>query len=137
MPAKVRKALSHALYELWHGPSGEGMGFVKAAKIVNDWWGENMGSDLVIDDAGNVSTKHEWDRFVSKAVKETFKEAKKLAIEEGLDDEEARHTEYGYVTEADYTASQTADFEEQSLNEDATIYDARDVRHVVLGSEWP
>jgi len=137
MPAKVRKALSHALYELWHGPSGEGMGFIKAAKIVNDWWDENMGGNLVVDDAGNVSTESEWKRFVRQAAKDAYEGTKKQAIKDGVDDEEERNTEYGYVTRAEYDAMQAADFEEQSINEGSTLYEARDVRHVVLGSEWP
>jgi hypoxanthine phosphoribosyltransferase len=138
MPEKVRKALSHALYELWYGPSGEGMGFVKAAKIVNDWWSTNMRSDLVVDeDSDSVSTQHYWDKWVEKTALERYKEARKELKTEGVDDEEERNTEYGYVTELEYQAMQSADFETQSLNENAIRYDSRDVKHIVLGSEWP
>jgi hypothetical protein len=113
------------------------MGFIKAAKIVETWWNENMGDDLIVDDAGNVSTKYEWDRFVRKSVKNAYEEAKKQAIKDGVDDEEERNTEYGYVTRAGYDAMQSADFEEKSINENSTLYKSRDVRGVVLGREWP
>jgi hypothetical protein len=132
MPPKVKKALRIAQESLY---SGEG-DWVKNSKIVNDWWNENMRADLVVDDGGNVSTEYEWDRFVEKAVKEMYKEAKKQALAEGIDDEEEQSTEYGYVTEAEYAAQQSADHEGQNMNEVATRYNARDVKRLVLGRDW-
>ena len=138
MPKNVKKALSDAKYDLHYGPSGGGgrMGYVKASKIVNDWWRDDMNDDLVVDDGGNVSTEHEYKRFVEKSAKELYKEAKAEALKEGVDDEEERHTEYGYVTEAEYNARQSAHYGEESMNETATHYDNRDVKHIVLGSGW-
>src|SRR5208337_4335279 len=100
MPKNVKKALADAKYDLHYGPSGGGgrMGYVKASKIVNDWWRDNMNDDLVVDDGGNVSTEHEFEHFVRESVKELYKEGKAQALKEGLDDDEERDTEYGYVS---------------------------------------
>lgn len=138
MPKNVKKALGDAQFDLHHGPSGGGrrMGYVQASKIVNDWWRNDMSDDLVVDDGGNVSTEYEFKRFVEKSVKALYKEAKAEALKEGVDDEEERHTEYGYVTEAEYAAKQSADFAEQSATETATAYSNRDVKRIVLGSDW-
>jgi len=136
MPKRVKKALEDAKFDLHYGPGAGGMGWVKASKIVNDWWSENMHGDLVVDDGGNVSTEHDWEKFVEEAAKRMYKEALAQGKADDVDDEEERDTEYGYVTEREYNARQSADFEEQALNENATRYDAHDVRRLVLGSEW-
>jgi len=136
MPAKVKKALAVAQHELYSGPSGSGMGYVKASKIVEDWWNENMRDDLVVDDGGNVSTQREFEKWVEKTALERYKEALKELKAEGVDDNEERHTEYGYVTELKYQAMQSADYETQALNESGTLYDARQVRNLILGRDW-
>ena len=138
MPKRVKKALADAKYDLHYGPSGGGgMGWTKASKIVNDWWSEHMGSDLVVDDGGNVSTQHDWDKFVERAAKDAYKQGLAQGKAEGVDDNEQSHTEYGYVTEREYGALQSADFETKGMNENATVYDSRQVKRLVLGSEWP
>jgi hypothetical protein len=138
MPKNVKKALSDAQYDLHYGPGGSGrrMGYVQASKIVNDWWRSEMNDDLVVDDGGNVSTEHEFKRFVQESVKKLYKEGKAQALKEGLDDDEERNTEYGYVSEAEYAAKQSADFGEQGLIETATVYSNRAIKHIVFGSEW-
>ena len=137
MPKTVKKALADAKYDLHYGPSGGGgMGWVKASKIVNDWWDRNMRSDLVVDDGGNVSTKHEWEKFVERTAKDRYKEARRELAKEGVDDEEEQGTEYGRVTRLEYDALQTADYETQAMNETATVYDERDVKRLALGRDW-
>jgi len=135
MPKTVQKALADAKYDLHYGPSGGGMGFVKASRIINEWWDRNMRHDLVVDDGGNVSTKHDWDKFVERSAKQAYKDAFKWGTERGTDNKEQRHTEYGYVTEREYDALQSADAETNSMNENATIYDAGDVKRLILGRD--
>lgn len=136
MPKPVKKALADAKYDLHYGPGGGGMGWVKASKIVNEWWDRNMRSDLIVDDGGNVSTEHDWKKFVERIAKDRYKTARKELKAEGVDDEESQHTEYGYVTRLEYESLQSADSETQSMNETATRYDASDVRRLVLGRDW-
>lgn len=138
MPKTVKKALADAQHDLYYGPSsGKGrMGWVQASKIVHDWWRDNMSDDLVVDDGGNVSTEYEYKKFVRQSVKELYKEGKAQALKEGLDDDEERDTEYGYCSEAEYAAKQSADFGEQSMNETSTLYSNRDVKALVLGRDF-
>lgn len=136
MPARVRKALADAKYDLYYGPSGGGgMGWEKASKIVEEWWDRNMRDDLVVDDAGNVSTKHDFDRYLRQIYDERQKEAFQEAIDQGLDDSEETWTVEG--TEADRYAEREARSYVESTEEITTHYDESDVRRLVLGKEWP
>lgn len=136
MPARVRKALADAKYDLYYGPSGGGgMGWEKASKIVEEWWDENMRDDLVVDDAGNVSTKYDFDRYLRQIYDERQKEAFQEAIDQGLDDSEETWTIEG--TEADRYAEREARNYVESTEEVMTHYDDSDVRRLVLGKEWP
>lgn len=136
MPKKVKKALADAKYDLYYGPSGGGgMGWVKASKIVEDWWDENMGDDLVVDDAGNVSTKHDFDRFVEQLYDEREKDALQEAVDEGIGDDE--EDEYDADEAKEKYAKQEAQNYADGTIETSTEYDSRDVRRLVLGKDWP
>jgi hypothetical protein len=135
MPKRVKKALADAKFSLYHGPgSGGGMGYGKASEIVEDWWSENMGDDLVVDDGGNVSTKHDFDRYLNQISDERYNEALQEAIDEGIGDEEE------YESDADeakikYAKGEAQNYVDGTL-ETSTIYDSRDVRRLVLGKDW-
>jgi hypothetical protein len=136
MPKKVKKALADAKYDLYYGPgSGGGMGFEKASRIVEEWWDENMQDDLIVDDGGNVSTKHDFNRFVDQIFNEREKEALQEAIDQGIGDDEE------YEEDADEAKEKYAKQEAQnyvdSAHETSTHYDERDVRRIVLGKDWP
>lgn len=127
MPKRVQKALADAKYELFYGPSGGGgAGWVKSSKIVEDWWDENMRDDLVVDDGGNVTTKHNFDRYLNQLRDERHKEAKQEAIDEDYEEDDIEPY-------ADREAESYAD----SAIETSTLYEEHDVKKLVLGKDWP
>jgi hypothetical protein len=138
MSARVRKALADAKYDLYYGPGGGGgMGWEKASKIVEEWWDRNMSDDLVVDDAGNVSTKHDFDRYLDQMADEREKEALQEAIDEGIESEEAEWIDGTYQTPAEAQARREAQYYVDGETERSTVYDERDVRRLVLGKDWP
>lgn len=137
MPARVKKALADAQFDLHYGPgAGGGMGWVKASKIVEEWWDENIG-DLVVDDGDNVLSKHDFDRAVESAADDYEKEALQQAIDEGFPTEEQEWIDGRYQTEAEAEASRQAQNYANDEIERATLYDERDVKRLVLGKDWP
>lgn len=138
MPKRVREALADAKYDLYYGPGGGGgMGWVKASKIVEEWWDEEMRDDLVVDDAGNVSTKHDFDRYLDQVADEREREALQEAIDEGIESEEAEWIDGTYQTPAEAQAKREAQSYVDGETERAMVYDERDVRRLVLGKDWP
>ena len=136
MPTRVKKALADAKWDLYYGPGGGGgMGWVKASKIVEEWWDSHMSDDLVIDDAGNVSTKHDWNRFLRQSFDEREKEALQEAIDQGVGDDAEDEWEADEAKER-YARAEAESYVAGS-EETATLYDERDVRRLVLGKDWP
>ena len=136
MPAKVRKALHDAKFELYHGPSGGGgMGWVKASEIVESWFDQYMNSDLVVDDGGNVSTDYDFDKYVDQIYEEREKEALQEAIDEGIGDDEKDEwdRDEAKMKYAQAEAERYAD----GARETTTAYDSSDVRRMILGKDWP
>lgn len=135
MPAKVKKALADAKFDLYYGPSGGGMGFVKGSEIVERWWDQHMNDDLVVEDVGHVSTKHDFDRFIEQIYDEREKEALQEAIDEGVGDDE--EDEWDRDEAKTKYAQRQAQSYADAVSEDATIYDSSDVKRVILGKDWP
>ncbi len=138
MPARVKKALAKAKFNLYYGAAdpGEDIGetWGKNSRIVEDWLDENL-DDLVVDDGGNVSTKHDFDRFVDQLYDEREKEALQEAIDEGVgddeeDDDDADEAKIKY-------AKQQAQNYADGAHETSTLYDSGDVRRIILGRDWP
>jgi hypothetical protein len=126
MPKKVKKALADAQFDLFHGPGGGGgMGWVKASKIVEDWWSENMRDDLVVDDGGNVTSLYDYEKLADKESKDRYKEALKEGKAEGLDEDEIENF-----------ALREAEYYRESFNEVATMVDALHVKRMILGRDW-
>jgi hypothetical protein len=136
MPKKVREALAAALWDLHYGPGGGGaeMGWEEAREIVEDWWDKNMRSDLVVDDAGNVSTSHDWDKWLRQLYDDEEERALQEAIDEGVGDDEEDEWERDEAKEK--YAKKAAQAYAESENENATMYDFRDVKRLVLGRDW-
>jgi hypothetical protein len=137
MPKKVKKALAKAKFNLYYGAEdpGEDIGetWETNSRIVEDWFDENV-EDLVVDDADNISTKHDFDRFVEQLYDEREKEALQEAIDEGIGDDEEEW-------EADEAKEKYAKKEAQNYvdgaMETSTFYDSRQVKRIVLGRDWP
>jgi hypothetical protein len=127
MPKKVQKALAVAVNDVYYGPTGAGGGFIKNAKIVRNWWDENMGEDLIVDDGGNVSTKHDYDRFLEQIGKERHKEAFDEYIEEHVSEDEDEDLE----TPAERYADQEAQNYVDAAQENTMLYSNRDVQRLV------
>lgn len=125
MPKKVKVALLDAQNDLYYGPGSGGMGWVKASKIVEDWWSENMRDDLVLDDGGNVVTLYEFEKAADQEIKDRYKEALKESRERGDDDEEAENY-----------ATNEAEYYRESFSETVKLYHASSVKRIVLGRDW-
>ena len=139
MPERVRKALADAKWNLYYGASDPDedieMTWTEASKIVEDWWDDHMRDDLIVDDAGNVSTQHDFSRWLHRLYKEREEEALQEAIDQGIGDMEEDEWE---ATEArEKYAKQEAASYADSAQEEATLYHERDVRRLVLGKDWP
>lgn len=136
MPKKVKTALADAKYDLYYGPgSGGGMGFVKASEIVERWWSEHMGDDLVVDDGGNVVPKYMFDRYVEQSSDEREKEALQEAIDEGIGDDEEDEDDADEA-KVKYAKREAQNYAESSY-ETATVYDSGRVKRMILGKDWP
>jgi hypothetical protein len=136
MPAKVKKALADAKYDLFYGPSGGGgMGFVKASEIVERWWDEHMNDDLVVDDGGNVVRKYMFDRYVEQSSDEREKEALQEAIDEGIGDDEEGEWDRDEA-KVKYAKQEAQNYADSSY-ETATVYDSNRVKRMIFGKGWP
>jgi hypothetical protein len=130
MPKKVQKALAVAVNDVYYGPSGAGGGFIKNAKIVADWWRDNMGDDLVVDDGDNVSTKREYDNFLRVIGKERYAEA----LQEYADEHPVGEDEEFDDDAAEAWASNEAQNYVDGSQEGTMLYSDRDVQRL-LASE--
>jgi len=139
MPARVKKAFEKAKWNLFYGAAepGEDIGatWAKNSEIVEDWFDTKMNDDLVVDDAGNVSTGHDFDRWLEQLYDEREKEALQEAIDEGIGDDEEDEWDRDEAKEK-YAKEQATAFAEAE-QENATRYEASYVRELVLGREWP
>lgn len=138
MPARVKKALAKAKFNLFYGAAepGEDIGgtWGKSSRIVEEWMDEHS-DDLVVDDAGNVSTRHEFDKWLRQVGDEEEERALQEAIDEGLDNTDESWSVDG--TEAERQARRAAHAYVDSELERSTAYDSSDVRRLVLGKDWP
>jgi hypothetical protein len=143
MPKDVQEAREAALHNLYYGASEPdediGMTWATASKIVEDWWDENGRFELVVDDAGGVSDKHEFDKWIESLAKERYRDAMQEATDDpaaaGIDIDE----ETGEPDERDIEryAEKQAQYEADANQENSVLYEDRDVRKLILTSEWP
>jgi hypothetical protein len=126
MPARVKKALAEAQFSLYYGSGGGGMGWVKASKIVEEWWDKHMRDDLAVDDGGNVSTEHEFKRWLEQIADERYKEATQEAIDQDYEEDEVHP----------YASREAENYADGAM-ETTTVYDSGDVKRLILGKDWP
>lgn len=142
MPEDVKEARNAALHNLYYGAAEPdediGMTWATSSKIVNDWWDENGPFELVVDDAGNVSEKHDFDKWIKALAKDRYEAA--------LDEAESDPAAFDIDTEDDaheverqieQYAEKQAQIEADVNQENSVLYDSRDVRKLILTSEWP
>lgn len=139
MPKRVKEALKKALWNLHYGAADPnediGKTWEKNSGIVEEWFDTKMNDDLVVDDAGNVSTGHDFDRYLEQLYDEREKEALQEAIDEGIGDDE--EDEWSADEAKEKYAKQQAEAWAESEQENSTRYDASDAKVLVLGREWP
>jgi hypothetical protein len=139
MPKRVKEALSKAMWNLHHGAADPnediGATWEKNSGIVEDWFNTRMNDDLVVDDAGNVSTGSDFERYLEQLYDEREKEALQEAIDEGIGDDEEDESDADEAKEK--YAEQQARAWAESEQENSTRYDASYVKRLVLGRDWP
>jgi hypothetical protein len=138
MPKKVKKALAKAKFNLYYGAEDPDEDIEETwetnSKIVEDWLDENL-NDFVVDDAGNVSTKHDFDRFVEQLYDEREKDALQEAVDQGIGDDEEDEWEADEAREK-YAKEEAQNYADGAI-ESSTFYDSSDVKGMILGSDWP
>jgi hypothetical protein len=142
MPKKVKEAREAALHNLYYGASEPdediGMTWATSSKIVEDWWDDNGPFELVVDDAGNVSSKHDFDKWIESLAKERYEAAMEEAESDpaaaGIDTEDDT---YQVERQIEQYAEKQAQIEADVNQENSFLYENRDVRKLILTGDWP